>query len=275
MHGLGNDFIVLDLVTQPLHLTPELLRAMADRHRGIGCDQVLAAEPPTDPDVDFRFRIFNADGTEVEQCGNGARCFARFVHDKHLTAKSHILVETRGGVIELELQEDGGVRVDMGIPRLEPADIPLRADAAQPTYHLVIDGREVEAGAVSMGNPHCVLLVDDVDTAPVAELAPRIQASDYFPEGVNVGFMQIVDRGTIRLRVYERGVGETLACGTGACAAVVSGVERGLLDDQVKVQLPGGELHITWEGDDTPVTMIGPATTVFEGQYRPPREVSR
>lgn len=265
MHGLGNDFVVLDLITQNHTVTPELARRLADRRFGVGCDQVLLVEPPTRPDVDFRYRIFNADGSEVNQCGNGARCFARFVRDHKLTGKEHLLVETGAGVIELALKK-GLVEVNMGVPRMEPAEIPFAAQSRQITYTLQIDGRTIELSAVSMGNPHAVIVVDDVDNAPVAELGEAFQQDPRFPEQVNVGFMQVVDRRHIRLRVFERGAGETLACGSGACAAVVAGRLRGLLDESVVAALRGGELHIRWAGDGEAVLMSGPATSVYEGQ---------
>ena len=266
MHGCGNDFVVLDLITQRLVLRDKHVRKLADRRFGIGCDQVLVVEAPTHPDVDFRYRIYNADGSEVEQCGNGARCFARYVREKRLTGKDTIRVETRAGVIELQIAADKQVRVDMGAPVLEPAQIPFEAHERATTYEIDVDGRYIEIGAVSMGNPHAVLLVDDVERAPVAELGALIERHPRFPNKVNVGFMQVLNRGEIRLRVFERGVGETLACGTGACAAVVSGIQRGLLDNSVSVHLPGGDLHIDWAGSGQPVLMTGPATTVYEGQ---------
>ncbi|MEH6548449.1 MAG: diaminopimelate epimerase [Pseudomonadales bacterium] len=269
MHGLGNDFVVLDRVTQHFQLDEKLIRALADRRFGVGCDQVLVVETPGQPDVDFRYRIFNADGSEVEQCGNGARCFARFVKDRQLIGKDTIRVETCSGIIELTVIDRTQVRVDMGLPNLQPADIPLLEDCRKASYMLDIDGDMLEMGAVSMGNPHAVISVDDVDEAPVEVLGRTIQQSPVFPNSVNVGFMQILSRTHIRLRVYERGVGETLACGTGACAAVVSGVEQGLLDNEVVVDLPGGQLNIQWDGEGQPVIMIGPAISVFEGQYRP------
>jgi diaminopimelate epimerase len=268
MHGCGNDFVVLDLITQRFILREHHVRKLADRRFGIGCDQVLVVEPPTRADVDFRYRIFNADGSEVEQCGNGARCFARFVRDKRLTGKDQIRVETRAGVIELRITRNRQVEVDMGVPRLLPAEIPFEAAERATTYDLDVDGERLEIGAVSMGNPHAVLLVEDVDRAPVAELGPRIERHSRFPQRVNAGFMQVLNRGEIRLRVFERGSGETLACGTGACAAVVSGRLRGLLDQRVEVRLPGGSLTIDWPGEGQPVTMTGPATTVYEGQIQ-------
>ncbi|MDX1505788.1 MAG: diaminopimelate epimerase [Spongiibacter sp.] len=268
MHGLGNDFVVVDLITQRFKLKPHHIRKLADRHFGVGCDQVLAVEIPTRPDVDFRYRIYNAEGSEVEQCGNGARCFARYVVDKRLTGKQVIRVETLAGVIELELAENRQVRVDMGQPILEPAQIPFQAEAQAEYYPLEIDGQSWQVGAVSMGNPHVVLPVDNVDTAPVAQIGPIAESHPRFPQRVNVGFMQIINRDKIRLRVFERGVGETLACGTGACAAAVAGIVQGHLNDTVTVELPGGALSIHWSGPGHPVIMTGPATTVFEGQIQ-------
>lgn len=268
MHGLGNDFVVIDGVSQSVRLTPEKIRYIADRNFGVGCDQILLVETPETPDVDFRYRIFNCDGSEVENCGNGARCFAVFVRERKLTGKSVIKVETAGGLIELRVQQDEQVSVDMGIPRLEPAQIPFVADARATIYPIDVAGKSYDISAVSMGNPHGVLLVDNVKTAPVAEIGPILERHSRFPARVNVGFMQIVSRTEINLRVFERGVGETLACGTGACGAVVSGRLRGLLDDRVKVNLPGGSLHIQWAGDGQSVIMTGPAVTVFHGQIK-------
>jgi diaminopimelate epimerase len=238
---------------------------LADRHLGVGCDQVLLVERAQTPGVDFRYRIFNADGDEVEQCGNGARCFARFVRQRGLTTKNDIVVETLAGVIRLHVEPDEQVTVDMGVPRFAPAQVPFEASAPQPAYDLELGGRTVQIGAVSMGNPHAVQLVTDVDTAPVATDGPLIERHARFPRRVNAGFMQVVDRGHIRLRVYERGAGETLACGTGACAAVAVGRQRGLLDATVEVRLPGGTLRVRWTGEGQPVLMTGPAQTVFEG----------
>ena len=265
MHGLGNDFVVIDGINQDVDLTPDRVRFVANRRLGVGCDQVLLVEASPVADADFRYRIFNADGNEVEQCGNGARCFARFVRDRGLTDKTEIPVLTGGGRIVLKVQPDGQVTVDMGPPRLNPADIPFEAEAASTAYLLDVDGETVEIGAVSMGNPHAVLRVDNVQTAPVARLGPAIEAHARFPNRVNVGFMQVVDPNHINLRVYERGAGETLACGTGACAAVVAGRIQGLLDEVVAVDLPGGRLMVSWTGDDAPVLMTGPAERVFEG----------
>jgi diaminopimelate epimerase len=266
MHGLGNDFVVIDGVHQSVALTPAQVRFLADRRRGVGCDQVLLVEPPQSAGVDFRYRIFNADGGEVGQCGNGARCFARFVVDAGLTTKTHIPVETASGRMELVLLDDGQVTVDMGVPRLEPAEVPFQASARAQHYDLDVAGQRVDIGAVSLGNPHAVLRVSDVDQAPVGELGPRIENHPRFPERVNVGFMQIVARDHIRLRVFERGAGETAACGSGACAAAAVGQIQGLLDNEVRVSLPGGDLVISWAGAGHPLFMTGPATRVFEGQ---------
>lgn len=268
MHGCGNDFVVLDLISQRVLLKERHIRKLADRHFGIGCDQVLIVEAPGRPDVDFRYRIYNADGGEVEQCGNGARCFARYVREKRMTGKDTIRVETQCGIIELQITPDKQVRVNMGAPVLLPADIPFDATDRATTYHIENAGESIEISAVSMGNPHAVLLVDDVRTAPVATLGPQLEHHPRFPQRVNVGFMQIVSRNEINLRVFERGAGETLACGTGACAAVVSGQLRGLLDETVQVNLPGGALRIEWHGEGQPVMMTGPATTVYEGQIQ-------
>ncbi len=266
MHGLGNDFMVVDLVTQTGKISPEVVPELSDRRFGIGFDQLLIVERPTRPDVDFRYRILNADGSEVENCGNGARCFAKFVHDQHLTGKRHIRVETMAGLMELHLTDDRNVIVDMGQPVLEPAAIPFHSDAFAPEYTLDVPGiGQVTLGAVSMGNPHAVVVVDDVETAPVETWGPIIESTPAFPRKVNVGFMQVVDEHTVRLRVFERGAGETLACGTGACAAVVSGQLRGLLKPGVRVSLPGGDLTIDWDGQG-PVKMTGPATTVYDGR---------
>ena len=268
MHGLGNDFMVLDLVSQHAHIQPKHVRQWGDRHTGVGFDQLLIVEAPGQPDVDFRYRIFNADGSEVEQCGNGARCFARFVVDKRLTAKKRIRVETKSGVIELNLRSDGQITVDMGAPRLEPAQIPFAATETAVSYPVEVAGRTVELAAVSMGNPHGVLRVDDVDTAPVHELGPQLETHPRFPQKANIGFLQIVDAHHARLRVWERGCGETQACGTGACAAAVAGIRQGWLASPVQIELPGGTLSIEWEGPGAPVLMTGPAVRVFEGQVR-------
>ncbi|MCD4506547.1 diaminopimelate epimerase [Chromobacterium piscinae] len=266
MHGLGNDFMVIDGVRQAVSLSPEQIRLLGNRQLGIGFDQLLLVEPAREAGHDFRYRIFNNDGGEVEQCGNGARCFAKFVRDQGLTGKSRIEVETARGVISPEYLGDGLARVDMGVPRFKPADLPFLADAEALTYALPLSGGGCEIGIASMGNPHAVQLVDDVDTAPVAEIGPRIESHPAFPQRVNAGFMQIVNRGEIRLRVYERGAGETLACGTGACAAVVCGIRQGLLDPRVTVHARGGDIVIEWAGEGSPVIMTGPAVTVFQGE---------
>ncbi|KPP99294.1 MAG: diaminopimelate epimerase DapF [Marinobacter sp. HL-58] len=274
MHGLGNDFMVVDAISQPFRLRPETIRELADRHFGIGFDQLLVVEPPGLPDVDFRYRIFNSDGSEVEQCGNGARCFARFVRDQRLTNKKVIRVQTAKGVIELRVGRGGMVTVDMGVPELNPPAIPFAADRRKDVYTVEVGGDTVELTALSMGNPHGVLLVDDVDTAPVLELGPRLENHPRFPARANIGFLQIVDRTHARLRVFERGSGETMACGSGACAAVVAGCLRGLLDPRVDVELKGGHLVIEWQGEGTPVMMDGPTASVFEGQLRLPGDPS-
>ena len=266
MQGLGNDFVVVDATGSSRALTPAQLRFIADRHFGVGCDQILQIEPPRDAATDFYYRIFNADGGEVEQCGNGARCFVRYVHDKGLTRKTEIRVGTRSGIIVPRLEADGGVTVDMGIPSFEPREVPLLAPARALTYHLELGDRTVEVSALSMGNPHAVQIVPDIDAAPVAMEGPLIEAHPRFPSRVNAGYMQVVDRHRIRLRVFERGAGETLACGTGACAAVVAGVTRDVLDgENVTVETRGGELIVSWKGPAYPVMMTGPAVTVFEG----------
>lgn len=266
MHGLGNDFMVVDGVTQKVFFNPETLKRLGDRHFGVGFDQLLLVEPPYDPDLDFHYRIFNADGSEVQQCGNGARCFARFVRLKGLTNKDRIAVSTVSGRIVLQLEDNDMVTVNMGVPEFEPSKIPFRAQKPEKLYLLRVAEQTVMCGAVSMGNPHCVLDVPDVKTAPVETLGPALESFERFPERVNVGFMQVVSAGEINLRVYERGAGETLACGTGACAAVVCGIQQEKLKGRVKVNLPGGHLFISWNGPGTPVYMTGPAEHVFDGQ---------
>ena len=267
MEGLGNDFVVVDATRAPFALTSDEIRRLADRRFGVGCDQLLVVEPARG-DADFRYRIFNADGGEVEQCGNGARCFVIFVRERRLTDQREIRVETAGGLIVPRLEDDGEVSVDMGVPRFAPHEIPFIDGTGKPSETLVVAGRDYRVSVVSMGNPHAVQIVDDVDAAPVGTIGPAIEAHPRFPMRVNAGFMQIVDRDTIRLRVYERGAGETLACGTGACAAVVAGRRLGLLDSNVRVRTRGGVLTIAWEGGDAPVIMKGPARTVFEGEWR-------
>ena len=292
MHGAGNDFVVFDGVSQRVELTPERIRRIADRHLGIGCDQILLVEPPSPPSplsplsspspagaagADFRYRIFNADGGEVEQCGNGARCFARFVRDRGLTEKSEIRVETLSGVISPRLEADGKVTVDMGAPIFEPARVPFVADADALVHEIDVGGHAVAISVLSMGNPHAVQIVDDVNAAPVTTEGPQIENHARFPQRVNAGYMQVLDRSHIRLRVWERGAGETLACGTGACAAVVAGIRRGVLVSPVRVQTRGGELTVSWDGGDdvnsgkvhaATVRMTGPAETVFEGEIK-------
>ena len=265
MHGTGNDFVVIDGVRQHISLSPEQLRLLADRHFGVGCDQILLVEKSRHEEADFRYRIFNADGGEVEQCGNGARCFVRFVHDQKLTSKREIVVETGSGLISPRLEDDGRVTVNMGAPVFDPERIPF-AGLGAASEPLEVAGETLEISALSMGNPHAVQVVADVEHAPVAKLGPLIEQHPRFPKRVNAGFMQVKDRSHIRLRVYERGSGETLSCGTGACAAVVTGIRRDLLDSPVSVATRGGLLTIAWNGDGTPVLMTGPAITVFEGE---------
>jgi len=266
MHGLGNDFMVLDLVRQHVQLNADQIRQWAQRNTGIGFDQLLLVESTTRPGCDFSYRIYNADGGEVEHCGNGARCVTRFVVDKGLATKHDFTFDMARGSIHTRLEPDGLVTVDMGPPRLLPAEIPFTAPDQATVYALEVDGKAYEISAVSMGNPHAVLVVPDVDTAPVLTLGPRIEQHPRFPERVNAGFMQVLAPDTIRLRVFERGTGETLACGTGACAAVVAGRLRGMLAASVTVQTQGGNLQIRWAGGDAPVWMTGPTATVFEGQ---------
>jgi len=266
MHGLGNDFVVFDGVRQSVTLTPVQLRHLGDRHFGVGCDQILLVEKSDKPGVDFRYRIFNADGGEVEQCGNGARCFVRFVHDQGLTDKREIRVETMRGEIRPRLEADDSITVDMGVPVFTPEKIPFVSTNDDLVQALLVGDTEVAITAVSMGNPHAVQVVADVDTAPVATQGPQIELHPRFPQRVNAGFMQVTSRHAIRLRVFERGAGETLACGTGACAAVVTGISRGLLDSPVRVATHGGELTIAWDGKGSSVLMSGPAVTVFTGE---------
>ncbi len=266
MHGLGNDFIVIDAVRQSVSLTTDQIRFLSDRHFGIGCDQLLLVERPGMPDADFRYRIFNADGGEVEQCGNGARCFVRFVHEQGLTDQQEIRVETARGMIIPRLEGDGQVTVNMGAPRFDPSEIPFAAESAAQQYGLQVGAMEVWISALSMGNPHAVQIVADVEMAPVAEQGPLIERHERFPQRVNAGFMQVLDPHHVKLRVYERGAGETLACGTGACAAAVAGIRSGGLVSPVNVAMRGGALTIAWAGEGQPVMMTGPAVTVFEGE---------
>lgn len=265
MHGLGNDFVVIDAVSQQISLSPEQLRRLADRRLGIGCDQILLIEK-AEGDADFRYRIFNADGGEVEQCGNGARCFVRYVHDHGMTGKKEIRIETLSGVVIPKLEADGKVTVNMGVPKFDPAEIPFIAERRVLTYPLRLDDRQVEISVVSMGNPHAVQVVSDLDDAPVLTEGPLIENHSRFPQRVNAGYMQVIDPHHIRLRVYERGAGETLACGTGACAAAVAGIQRGLLESPVRVSFSTGDLFIRWDGENQPVWMTGPAVAVFDGE---------
>ncbi|MFZ4834902.1 diaminopimelate epimerase [Rouxiella sp. Mn2063] len=265
MHGLGNDFMVVDAVTQNVYFSPELIRRLSDRNRGVGFDQLLVVEPPYDPELDFHYRIFNADGSEVMQCGNGARCFARFVRIKGLTNKRDIQVSTQNGRMTLTVTDDEMVKVNMGEPIFEPQQVPFRAAKPEKTYILRAAEHTVLCGVVSMGNPHCVLQVENVQTASVEVLGPVLESHERFPERVNVGFMQVVARDEVKLRVFERGAGETQACGSGACAAVAIGIQQGLLAEDVNVELPGGSLDISWKGPGHPLYMTGPATHVYDG----------
>lgn len=266
MHGAGNDFVMLDGVRHKIELTPEQLRLLADRHFGVGCDQILIVEKTENKEADFRYLIFNADGGEVEQCGNGARCFMRFVHDQRLTTKREIVVETHGGLISPRLEQDGRVTVNMGAPIFDPARIPFDGGSGEVSETLEVAGETLNISALSMGNPHAVQVVEDIERAPVKEAGPLIEHHPRFLKRVNASFMQVMDRHNLRLRVYERGTGETLSCGTGACAAVVAGIRRGLLDSPVNVATRGGTLTIAWDGDGAPVLMTGPAITVFSGE---------
>ena len=266
MHGLGNDFVVIDAINQDISLDEQQVQFIANRNFGVGCDQLLLIEKPDSADADFRYRIYNNNGSEVEQCGNGARCFAQFVHSEGLTDKTEISVLTSNGQIVLNLKDNGNVVVDMGVPIVTPDDIPFQAPQTQNTYDLIVNNEKFTFGAISMGNPHAVILVDDIATAEVERIGKLLQNDEHFPNSVNVGFMQIIDPSHVKLRVYERGVGETQACGSGACAAVVAGRIQGLLEDTVETQLLGGNLSIHWAGDKNPVMMTGPTATVFKGK---------
>lgn len=267
MHGLGNDFMVIDGVTQEVTLTRDMVRAWGDRHLGVGFDQLLLVQPPRDPGIAFEYRIFNADGDEVEQCGNGARCFAAFVHRQGLTAATEIPVQTAGGPLHLQLLDNGDVRVDMGVPRLQPEDVPFRAEHYAPSYDVNVGDQTVNLSAVSMGNPHAVLLVDNApDDNLVGTLGPQLESHPDFPQRANVGFLQVIDRQRGRLRVFERGVGETMACGSGACAALVAANLRGLMDNEVTLTLNGGDLRLSWAGEGNPVYMTGSASFVYDGE---------
>jgi len=266
MQSLGNDFVMVDAVSQDVAMTAQRARHLADRHLGVGCDQVLVVEAADVPSADFRYRIYNADGGEVEQCGNGARCLARFLRDRGLTDKAEITVVTRAGPMVLQAGDDGLVSVSMGVPEFRPDHIPFQARGRSDTYELTVNGGQVRISALAIGNPHAVQQVADVDAAPVARQGPLIEAHARFPRRVNAGFMEVVDPTRIRVRVYERGVGETLACGSGACAAAVAGMQLGKLDDRVQVEVRGGLLSVSWQGEGHPVWMTGPATFVFEGR---------
>lgn len=265
MHGLGNDFVVVDAINQRIALTPKKIRFMANRHTGIGFDQLLVVEKTSQEHADFKYRIFNADGSEVGQCGNGARCFARFVRDKKLTDKDEIIVETKSGQLILSFTDEDLITVNMGIPKHFPTEIPMIMEQEVRFYTVDVNGVEKAFGAVSMGNPHAVLQVNDIKTAPVETIGATLESHIIFPERANIGFMQVVDKNAIKLRVFERGAGETQACGSGACAAVVIGIEQNLLNNTVRVELPGGELNISWAGRGEPVLMTGAAISVFEG----------
>lgn len=266
MHGLGNDFVMIDAISQKVVVTPERVRKIADRKQGVGCDQVLVVETPSSPDVDFRYRIFNSDGGEVENCGNGARCFALFVLQRKLTGRKVIRAETAGGNLVLHVLGNNQVKVDMGLPVLLPESIPFVAPSQAITYPLNLSGQTLNISAVSMGNPHAVTVVEDIAQVDIERVGPEVESHSDFPSRVNAGFMEVVSSSEVKLRVFERGVGETLACGTGACAAVVAGRLQGLLDSTVTVRLPLGSLTIQWQGDGHPVLMTGPVTTVFHGQ---------
>ncbi len=266
MHGLGNDFIVINAIEQPLSLDSETILRLADRHRGIGCDQILIVETARSAEFDFFYRIFNADGSEVAQCGNGARCFARFVRDQGLTDQDSIKVETLSGPMLLQIEADGDITVNMGVPRFDPSDIPLQHEQRENSYQLTIDDQSIEFGAVSVGNPHAVIRVNDIESAPVATLGPILESHTFFPQRSNIGFIEVIDNHQLNLRVYERGAGETEACGSGACAAMIIARQQGWVSDSVTVNLRGGMLRINWKGEGEPVWMTGPATHVFDGQ---------
>jgi len=265
MEGAGNDFIVIDATKNPFSLRPSLIKRLSDRHFGVGFDQLLVVEKSQRKNVDFAYRIYNSDGGEVNQCGNGARCFAKFVYEKKLTTKTEIVVETRSGLIKPKLENDGEVSVDMGVPLFSPKDIPLNVDQQQNTYRLTLKDRAMEFGSVSMGNPHAIFFTENLENAPVAEWGPLLENHPTFPERANISFVQVSSRNQLKMRVWERGAGETLACGTAACAAVVFGIKEDLLDRVCAVSLPGGVLNVSWTSDDQSVFLKGPATTVFEG----------
>jgi len=268
MHGLGNDFVVIDLITQPARLRKSHIKRIADRNLGVGCDQVLLLEPPTRSKADFFYRIFNADGQEVEQCGNGIRCVARFFYDMGFTNNPVVHIDCMAGELECKIEEKGSVTVNMGIPKFKPEEIPFITKVQLPTYPFTLDNTELSLSVLSMGNPHAVLIVENLELAPVKKLGSQLSKHPAFPKGINVGFMEIKDRSHIRLRVYERGVGETKACGTGACAAAVSGIKLGLLETELEVGFSTGNLKISWQGENTPLYMTGPVTRVFVGRFR-------
>lgn len=268
MHGLGNDFVVIDAVTQNVRVTASMARRLADRHLGIGCDQVLVVEPPSDKTLDFDYKIFNSDGGEVEQCGNGARCLARFIRDRNLSGKNTIQVKTMNRIISLTINKDKLVSVDMGIPALEPSDVPIVESTKLTTYAININNEQFDISAISMGNPHAVLFVDNVESAPVSKIGQELQSHAQFPKQVNVGFAQVMNRQHLKLRVYERGAGETRACGTGACAAAVAAIQQDLADSPLRVALTGGDLQINWPGEGLPLIMTGPAVTSYHGRIK-------
>jgi diaminopimelate epimerase len=268
MHGLGNDFVVIDGVRQHINLTTNAIKHIADRNLGIGCDQILLVEPPSDKTVDFNYRIFNCDGSEVDQCGNGARCIGRYIADQQLSGKKTILLQTKNRIMEVSATSKNQVTVNMGPPIFTPDDIPFKVVQQEKLYPLKVGTHDINIAALSIGNPHAVIQVDDTDTALVKDIGPLVQEHSQFPESVNVGFMQIIDRQNIRLRVYERGVGETQACGSGACAAAVAAIQQNLVDTKVKLELLGGSLSVEWQGETTPILMTGPAETVFHGKIK-------
>ena len=268
MHGLGNDFVVLDAVRQSIRLTTDIVKRIADRNLGIGCDQVLVIEPPEDKNLDFNYRIFNCDGSEVEQCGNGARCIGRYISDQQLSGKKTVRIKTKNRVMEIHSNSKNMITANMGAPSFFPADIPLLSDQRSDLYNIDINNSNYQMAALSVGNPHAVLQVDKIDHADVEKIGPLVQEHSLFPESVNVGFMQVIDRQKLALRVYERGVGETQACGSGACAAAVAAIQQGLVENIVEIQLLGGKLTIEWQGEDQPILMTGPAETVFHGKIK-------
>ena len=268
MHGLGNDFVVLDAVRQSIRLTTDIVKRIADRNLGIGCDQVLVIEPPEDKNIDFNYRIFNCDGSEVEQCGNGARCIGRYISDQQLSGKKTVRIKTKNRIMEIHSNSKNMITANMGAPSFIPTDIPLLSDQRSDLYNIDIKNGNYQMAALSVGNPHAVLQVDKIDQADVEKIGPLVQEHSLFPESVNVGFMQVIDRQKLALRVYERGVGETQACGSGACAAAVAAIQQGLVENIVEIQLLGGKLTIEWQGEDQPILMTGPAETVFHGKIK-------